>query len=393
MTAKRWILAIVVTAALLLSAAACSRARSDAQIAGEVVTRINGDPLVTNKQISVTSNGGVVTLTGPAASEAERAAAANDAAQVAGVKTVVNNLVAAAAPAAPAEQAAAEPAPEPQPVEAPAPVRRHKPTAYHARERAVSVPAERSNSAMTETPAPAPAPAPVAAAPVAPPPPEPPKPVTIPSGTTLSVRMMDAIDTGRNHPGDMFHASLYAPITVDDKVVIPEGAEITGRVADLKDAGHFAGQPQLTLELVSLSMNGRSYSLSTDQYMQRGPSRGARTAKTVGTGAAIGAIIGAIAGGGKGAAIGAAAGGGLGGGVQAATKPQQVHIAPEALLSFRLQGPLTVTPAATIERHRLNSNWSAPPRNNVIDYSDNSNSSTDRPVLRRRPPQDNQPPQ
>jgi hypothetical protein len=386
MTAKPWLL-VVVTAALLLSAAACSRGRSDAQIAGEVVTRINGDPQVTNKQISVTSNGGVVTLSGPAASEAERAAAANDAAQVEGVKTVVNNLVAAAAPA-PAEQAAAEPAPEP-----PAPVRRHKPTAYHARARAVSAPAETPVSTVTETPAPAP----VAAAPIPSPPPEPPKPpkpVTIPSGTTLSVRMIDSVDTGRNHPGDMFHASLYAPLTVDDQVVIPEGADITGRVADLKDAGHFAGQPQLALELVSVSMNGRSYTLTTDQYTQRGASRGSSTAKTVGSGAAIGAIIGAIAGGGKGAAIGAAAGAGMGGGVQAARKPPQVHIAPEALLSFRLQSPLTVTPAATIERHRLNSNWSAPPpRNHITDYSDSSNSSPDRPVLRRRPPEDNQPPQ
>ena len=30
---------------------------------------------------------------------------------------------------------------------------------------------------------------------------------------------------------------------------VPEGAEVVGRVADLKDAGHFAGQPQVALEL------------------------------------------------------------------------------------------------------------------------------------------------
>ncbi len=390
MTAKRWLVAVM-AAALLLAAAACNRARSDAQIAGEVVTKINADPQVANKQIAVTSNNGVVTLNGSASSDAERAAAANDAAQVPGVKTVVNNLTAAATPApAPAPQASVE---EPQPVELPAPAPRpRKPAAYRTREHVIhDIPAVSPAPAPAQTANVAPAPAPVSVAPIAPPPPEPPKPVTIPSGTTFSVRMIDSIDTGRNQPGDMFHASIYAPITIDDKVIIPEGADVTGRIVDLKDAGRFAGQPELGLELVSVAMNGRSYSLVTDKYRQQGASRGARTAKTVGSGAAIGAIIGAIAGGGKGAAIGAATGAGVGGGVQAATKPKQVHIAPEALLSFRLVSPLTVTPVATMERNHVNTNWSSapPPSNNVIDYSDNS--STDRPVLKRRPKEDNPP--
>lgn len=385
MTAKRWLVAVM-AAALLVTAAACNRARSDAQIAGEVVTKINSDPQVANKQIAVTSNGGVVTLTGTASSDAERAAAANDAAQVEGVKTVVNNLAPPAAPA-PVEQASVEEPPQPQP---PAPVRARKPAAYRTRERVFHDP-----PAVSTAPAPVAsanvAPAPVAVTPAAPPPPEPPKPVTIPSGTTLSVRMIDSIDTGRNHPGDMFHASLYAPITIDDQVVIPEGADVTGRIVDLKDAGRFAGQPELGLELASLSMNGRSYTIVTDKYTQQGKSRGARTAKTVGSGAAIGAVIGAIAGGGKGAAIGAATGAGVGGGVEAATKPQQVHIAPEALLSFRLQSSLTVTPVASTQRNHVNSNWSSPPpSNNIVDYSDNG-SSTDRPVLKRRPKSDNPP--
>jgi hypothetical protein len=386
MTAKRWWVAVV-AAALLLTAAACSRARSDAQIAGEVVTRINSDPQVTNKQVTVTSNRGVVTLSGAAASDAERAAAANDAAQVEGVKTVVNNLTPAVAQPAPEQQASLNE--QAKPVEPPAPAHRRKPAAYRTRERAVDY-----RPAVSPAPATAPAPvemanasvtpAPVSVAPT-PPAPEPPKPISIPSGTTLSVRMIDSIDTGRNQPGDMFHASLYSPITIDDQVVIPEGADVTGRIVELKDAGRFAGQPQVALELASLSMNGRSYTIVTDRYTQQGPSRGARTAKTVGSGAAIGAIIGAIAGGGKGAAIGAATGAGVGGGVEAATKPKQVHIAPEALLSFRLQSPLTVTPVATVQRNHMNTSWSAPPpRNNIIDYSDNSTS--DRPVLRRRAP-------
>ncbi len=381
MIAKRLLAAVA--ALLLVSAAACSRGRTDAQIAGDVVTRIGADARVSNKQIAVTSTNGIVTLSGSAPSEAERAAAANDAAQVRGVKTVVNNLVTVATPAAPPQQARVE---EPKPAEPPASARPRKPSASHPKPHAsiASI-----SSPATSVPAVPAANANLTAAATAVSsvsrPPDPPKPVTIASGTTMSIRMIDSIDSGRNHPGDMFHASLYAPITVDDKTIIPEGADVTGRVVDARAAGHFAGQPELALELVALSVNGRRYSLSTNQYTQREASRGARTAKTVGSGAAIGAIIGAIAGGGKGAAIGAAAGAGVGGGVQAASKPQQVHIAPEALLSFRLESPLTVTPVATLEHNQTESSRSAPPEpNNIIDYSDTPD--TDRPVLKRRQP-------
>src|SRR5262249_8663132 len=142
-------------------------------------------------------------------------------------------------------------------------------------------------------------------------------------------------------------ATLDAPVTIDDKVVLPKGADIVGRIAEAKGAGHFAGKPQLALELSSITMNGREYSLHTNQYSRQGESRGTRTAETVGGGAALGAIIGAIAGGGKGAAIGATVGAAGGGGVQAATKAKQIEIAPEAQLSFKLESPLTVTPSAS----------------------------------------------
>jgi hypothetical protein len=114
----------------------------------------------------------------------------------------------------------------------------------------------------------------------------------------------------------------------------------------------------------------------------------------VGAGAAIGAVIGGIAGGGKGAAIGAATGAGVGGGAQAVTKPEQVRVETEALLSFRLESPLTVMPVSHVQRPRNNYsgayNAPPPPDNNdddIIDYSDNSNnnSNPNRPVLKRRP--------
>ena len=227
---------------------------------------------------------------------------------------------------------------------------------------------------------------------MAPPPPPPSaKPVTIPDGTVLQIRMIDTIDSGINQPGDRFRATLDAPITIDDNVVVPHGADIEGRVAELKSAGHYTGRPEIALELTALNVNGRRYSLHTNQYSREGASRGKNTAAKVGGGAAVGSIIGAIAGGGKGAAIGGVIGAGAGGGVQAATKPEQIHVASEALLSFTLQNPLTVTPVAAIQHSRSDHNaeysdsqYSPPPRRSsrTTDYNDSDQQAQSRPSSR-----------
>jgi hypothetical protein len=187
-----------------------------------------------------------------------------------------------------------------------------------------------------------PPPAPVNVAPPTPPPPPPPQKVTIPSGTTLAVRLADTIDSETSQPGQTFRATLDSPLAVDGEVAIPTGYDVEGHVVDVKSAGKFAGQSLLVLQLDRISAAGKNYSLQTDQYKRQGSSRGKNTAEKVGAGAGIGAIIGALAGGGKGAAIGAAAGGGVGGGVQAATKGQQIKLPTETVLNFTLQAPLTV---------------------------------------------------
>jgi len=97
----------------------CSRSRDDAQVASDVQGKINADSNIQNKQITVNANKGVVTLSGSVNNDLERNSAANDASQVDGVKTVVNNLELSNAgfpAAAPAEEPSAinEPAPRPR---------------------------------------------------------------------------------------------------------------------------------------------------------------------------------------------------------------------------------------------------------------------------------------
>lgn len=168
--------------------------------------------------------------------------------------------------------------------------------------------------------------------------------VTIPAGQSLLVRMIDGVDSSRNHVGDVFHASLETDLYANNMLVARKGTDIYGRLAEAQQAGHLAGSAELQLELIRLVIDGRDYPLVSSDYSLKGQGRGSDTAKKVGGGAVVGAIIGAIAGGGKGAAIGAGVGSAAGAGVQVFTRGQQVKVPSETLLEFRLQQPAVVTP-------------------------------------------------
>jgi hypothetical protein len=161
--------------------------------------------------------------------------------------------------------------------------------------------------------------------------------VTVPAGTKLLVRMIDSVNSDKNHVGDRFRASLEQDLTVDGVVVAQRGTDVYGRLAEAKEAGHIQGKSQLKLELTDILINNRLQPIMTGDYDVSGSSRGTDTAKKVGIGALAGTVIGAIAGGGKGAAIGAGVGGGAGAAVQIMTKGDQVHVPSETLLEFRVE--------------------------------------------------------
>lgn len=167
--------------------------------------------------------------------------------------------------------------------------------------------------------------------------------VTVPAGTRIMIRMIDGVDSSKNHVGDKFRASLEENLVANGVVVASKGADVYGRLAEAKEAGHIKGKSQLKLELTDISINQQLQPIMTGEYDVAGKSRGSNTAKKVGGGAAAGAVIGAIAGGGKGAAIGAGIGAGAGTAVQVFTRGEQVRVPSETLLEFRIEQPFTVT--------------------------------------------------
>jgi hypothetical protein len=163
---------------------------------------------------------------------------------------------------------------------------------------------------------------------------------TLPAGTKLVIRMIDAVDSERNTVGQTFAASLDEPVMIDGQTVIPRGADVVVKLVDDKESGKLTGRTTLTLDLMSLKIDGRMVDVNTETVTQESGSRGARTAKLAGGGAALGTIIGAIAGGGKGAAIGLGAGAAAGAGAEIVTKGERVKIPSETRLTFALENPV-----------------------------------------------------
>ena len=339
---------LYVTLAAVLSLAVlagCSRKieRTDAQVASDVQNKIYGDPGIQSRQISVQAASGVVSLNGTVRSDVERTAAANDAGAIEGVRTVINNLevqqAQATPPPVPPRQPSEQRVPKKEERSAKASTRHHR----HNQNEEQTSDATLANSMPPPQPV-APQPEVQPTPPPPPPPPPPPQKVTIPAGTQLSIRLTDSLDSETNKVGDSFHATLSAPIVIGGETVIPSGADVVGRVANVQSAGRFAGSSLLTLELTSLAVNGKTYNLQTNQWSRQGKGEGKNTATKVGIGTAAGAVLGGLIGGGKGAAIGAASGAGAGTGVAAAKKGEQIKLAPEAVLNFQTINTLTVIP-------------------------------------------------
>jgi len=165
---------------------------------------------------------------------------------------------------------------------------------------------------------------------------------TVPSGSSLLVRIIDSIDSETDAAGQVFTASLEEPLMVERIEVAPRGSDIRGRIVEVQGAGRVRGSAELQLELSQIIVNGIPYALATAEYSEVGEGRGEETATRVGTAAGVGALIGLIAGGGKGAAIGAGVGGGAAGAVQVMTKGETLYIPAETLLGFTLRQPLVI---------------------------------------------------
>jgi uncharacterized membrane protein len=134
------------------------------------------------------------------------------------------------------------------------------------------------------------------------------EPQTLPVGTKISIRTIDAIDSKTADNYKEYAASVDDAVIVNGVTVVPAKATAVLRVEVTK--AHWV-PPHLTsaslsIRLVALNVGGQRVEVSTNQVESKGASHSKRD---VLVGAATGALIGVV----KGGLLGLIVGGGIGG--------------------------------------------------------------------------------
>jgi len=96
---------------------------------------------------------------------------------------------------------------------------------------------------------------------------------TIPAGTTLTAATIDLI-TSQSVVGRSFAAKLAQDVSVRGNVVLKAGTKVFGKIASSRANPRRSGP--LSVELASVSVNGRNVAVKTTSVEPHGPPRTAR---------------------------------------------------------------------------------------------------------------------
>jgi type IV secretion system protein VirB10 len=150
----------------------------------------------------------------------------------------------------------------------------------------------------------------------------------IPAGTKIPLLLKQAISTKNAHEGDAIYAETAFPFVLNERVLVPAGTYIQGRISHVEHAGRSKKRAELLVHFTSMIYpSGYTVMLAgsvdntpgaddkgvkdAEGTMQQDKDTGQRienAAKGAAVGGTVGSIGGAAAGGFNGARIGGAAG-------------------------------------------------------------------------------------
>ncbi|MBZ5664740.1 MAG: hypothetical protein LAO30_09075 [Acidobacteriia bacterium] len=193
--------------------------------------------------------------------------------------------------------------------------------------------------------------------------------LTIPSGTRVPLSLKQAISTRTAREGDPVYAETAFPFVVNDKVVIPAGTYIQGKITHVKRGGHVKGRAEVLIHFTSMIypsgytvMLGGSVentpgaertSMKDSEGTIRQDSDAGRKARSAAEGAGTGAVIGAVTNGGKGAGIGAGIGGMAGLAIAMLSRGADVRLEPGTSIEMEIQREVTVDPSRITSRREV----------------------------------------
>ncbi|HUU35898.1 MAG TPA: hypothetical protein VMW48_17655, partial [Vicinamibacterales bacterium] len=166
---------------------------------------------------------------------------------------------------------------------------------------------------------------------------------TVPEGTTLSLRLRTAIDSGTARVEDRVEANLAETVSVGGAEVLLAGSSVAGAVAAVEGSAKVKGLASITVRFMSVAAAGRDDRYDIDAtYSETARATKGEDAAKIGIGAGAGAVVGGLLGGKRGAVKGAVIGGGAGTAVVLSTKGQEVEWPAGARLTVTLKRSIDV---------------------------------------------------
>jgi hypothetical protein len=193
--------------------------------------------------------------------------------------------------------------------------------------------------------------------------------LTIPAGTRVPLSLKQAISTKTARDGDPVYAETAFPFVVNDRVLIPAGTYIQGKITHVKRGGHVKGRAEVLIHFTSMiypsgytvmlggsvenTPGAEKTTMKDSEGTIRQDSETGRKARSAAEGATTGAVIGAVTNGGKGAGIGAGIGGVAGLAIGMLSRGADVRLEPGTSIEMEIQREVTVDSSRISSRREV----------------------------------------
>jgi len=190
--------------------------------------------------------------------------------------------------------------------------------------------------------------------------------IVIPAGTKVPIKLENAISTKSNQQGDPVYAQTTFPVVLNDRIVIPAGTYVQGRIMQIKPAPRFKGRAEVMMHFTTL-IYPSGYTVMLPGSIENAPAvdkakvkdkegtiradsdKGSKAAEVAVPAAEGGAMAGGLASGSRGGALaGAGLGAAVGVGIAMFSHGNEVKLMPGTTLEVVLQRDV----AANAERAR-----------------------------------------
>ena len=184
--------------------------------------------------------------------------------------------------------------------------------------------------------------------------------LSIPSGTRVPLALKQAISTKNAREGDAVYAVTTFPVVMNERIVIPAGTYVQGRISNVKRGGRIKGRAEVLMHFSTLIYpsgytvvlpgavenvpGADKTSMKDEEGTIRQDSQTGEKAKTVATAAGTGAVVGGLSNGVKGGLIGAGIGGGIGTAIGLLSRGNDVRLEAGTTLEMVIQREVPLDP-------------------------------------------------